>query len=707
MVTKDPQYQIYENNCIALIKTMVIKVDAIGVAMNKYVESLTGVTVSTENKSVWKYYLNLSGQYHAVDTMMSIASLDAEENIDFTVDNLNLNPVTKNAYQYGSSYYNELVAKYPNQEFLILNILNPININTAINAIDGTILAYEPKLIDDQEIDLMDKIQERTYFLFNRWYNYLYTITDSLYLSDMLIKLYMLLIPNVLNIRLSYCKSNQAHSYHVKQYLVSKGLNANDLKYLSTTQMFYLYRNIDYFINNPGKKSVLDELIKILLTDANISIYSYYLHHNVNEINRENLSDITNILPIVNFDKVDYVTGIIKDTVTLDTVNELMVDEAPGNATFISINRQCMEEELTYTKSISYNTKLLETELPTSAITYTRQLSEIMLTEWLMLSSSDVYAVPVEVTFVGASTPTRLTHSQAVALWLYCMLRFYGYSAGELSTLEIPKLIINNCMPKKVPTVPTLKSLYGYNFYNTNIASIQSSIVSRPTLISSQSNFITYCQSIKNMELKLISALGSQTEPMGYSMLLSLIRSIYVNVSVPISGYFVSNSPYQGETWQSLVSQVGSSLSGYTTNDYLTTALDIFTSATGINNYSELEQVNKQTALVNILKTLISYTTMIVNQTVSSVPINVGPTPLLSRNTGTIASELSEDVIIDNLSSLSGIASIINNKYVTQTSTLGTTGSTIKHALTPKHKTIFINPDIIIPRHYIDFTTIG
>ena len=94
--------------------------------MNEWVRKLTGVDQSRVSSKNWKYYLNVSGQYHAVDTMMKVTSLDTLETIDFTVANLKIHTATAKAYRPPSRYYYSLVNNYPDQISLINSILNPL-----------------------------------------------------------------------------------------------------------------------------------------------------------------------------------------------------------------------------------------------------------------------------------------------------------------------------------------------------------------------------------------------------------------------------------------------------------------------------------------------------------------------------------------------------------------------------------------------------
>ena len=157
-------YQLYVDNTLSLAETIVIKFEAAAEALNLAVISQNGyAAVDNETKSSWKYYQNISGQYHFTDTMIQVNSLDLAERIDFTADNLKVHTATRKAYEYGSRYYRDLLQQYPDQELLILGILYPCDIDQAIAAVDGTILTYPAKYVEASEYTFIFKLQAVSY----------------------------------------------------------------------------------------------------------------------------------------------------------------------------------------------------------------------------------------------------------------------------------------------------------------------------------------------------------------------------------------------------------------------------------------------------------------------------------------------------------------------------------------------------------------
>jgi hypothetical protein len=112
---------------------------------------------------------------------MTVPSLDIAQRIVFNKVNLQTHLATKQAYSYGTRYYQELVLQYPEQEMLILGILYPADITKAVNAKDGTILAYPPELVELYEVSLIPKLQTWLDNYLFRWFNKQFILTDDLY----------------------------------------------------------------------------------------------------------------------------------------------------------------------------------------------------------------------------------------------------------------------------------------------------------------------------------------------------------------------------------------------------------------------------------------------------------------------------------------------------------------------------------------------
>ena len=241
-------YQVYIQNTFDLASSIIIKSNDAVNALNNYVNNYAAVngtaSVDLANPASWKYYMNLAGLYHYTDTVMEVVSLDTLNTIPFTVQNLALNTATAAGYAYGTYNYKQLVSQYPDQEMLILGILYPVNMAKAIAAAEGTILGYPSSLVETNEYNLISNLQTWINGFKARWVNQQYGISDNLYPATALGLMYLNLVPAILNLRLRACKTNQAHSFHVRMYLASHGFLDQFIDVMTTEQTLFFYRNI-------------------------------------------------------------------------------------------------------------------------------------------------------------------------------------------------------------------------------------------------------------------------------------------------------------------------------------------------------------------------------------------------------------------------------------------------------------------------------
>jgi hypothetical protein len=201
------QYDIYRRKVLDLTRTLVVKSSASADAINHELVAL-GQEVHDNDPESWKYYLHLAGEYHYTDTQMTIKSLDTSEEILFTKESLTHHLATTREYRLFGSYYRALVNRYPDQEDLIRGILNPVDMETAIAAVDGQILYYDQELVESNEENLIPKLENWCKVFSRRWLVRAYAQVDDLYVPAHLATMYMLIPSVVMNIRLGNCHTN-------------------------------------------------------------------------------------------------------------------------------------------------------------------------------------------------------------------------------------------------------------------------------------------------------------------------------------------------------------------------------------------------------------------------------------------------------------------------------------------------------------------
>lgn len=442
-------YELYLKQVFDLAGTMIIKSEDTALAINEHLR-LMGVAVDLNDPRTWKYYLNLSGQYHSTDKPMYVTSIDTLEIIPFTRESLRQHRGTQREYGFHSRYYRELLDRHPDQELLIRGILNPISLEKAISSDDHTILYYDKNLVEGNETNLIEKLQEFINGFFSRWDVPDYRITDPWFVPAQLGILFALIPKAILNIRMSNCKTDYAHSYHVRQYLGSFGKLDNYFDFMTTKQRLFFYRNLHYINSNNGKQETFEWLTEKVMSDRLFPVSEYILQQNDTAIPEQLKANIEFERKSIN--GLEEPLG--SDIKTVKTLLEIQQPKAKGN-------KEHLEEAIDETTRLStisrqskHRTKVLESSVMDLAEAEPFTLTEVLINHWIYFSNigkyRSVFVVNNPVTNSAMLVPVR-------DAWL---LYLYAYNKARGVTLEkIPTLVAKRVIRIPPPTRSELDAL--------------------------------------------------------------------------------------------------------------------------------------------------------------------------------------------------------------------------------------------------------
>ena len=445
-------YQLYLEKVFQLAETIVIKSSDSAKALNQYVRDWHGGANAVDEHSpeTWKYYMNIAGEYHPTDKLMEVTSIDTLEKISFTKENLRIHRATAREYRYGSRYYEELVATYPDQEQLILGVLYPVDKAKAIQAEDGTILTYPSHLVEENEYSLISKLEAWVKGYKIRWHNKAFGTIHTLYPAYHHAFMYLNLVPAIISIRKAACKTNEAHSFHVTQYLASHGRLDRYMNKLTTKQALWLYRNIRYIDRNAGSQDTFEWLIENVMTARTLPVAEYTMRHNLEKQPDEPYPDLK-------FKRAPLNLGYNMDARDHVTLNEFLDKEgplAPGNIEYQADETPAIKSMLENSISNVVLTKALESNMVdrTDATPYT--LTDILMNHWMALASNGLYKAVVSVSNPKTGERMPMTAREAFITMFYSFCKAIGI---ELS--QIPNVIAKRVQRRPVPTRNELLSI--------------------------------------------------------------------------------------------------------------------------------------------------------------------------------------------------------------------------------------------------------
>lgn len=613
MSTLNNYYSIYVDSVLQLAETIVIKSQATIDAFNQRVTDYNGLgAVDTLDPKSWKYYLNVSGQYHFTDEPMQVVSMDTLETIVFSRESLLIHRATARGYVYGTRQYKELVSRYPEQEMLILGILYPVDIDAAIAAPDYKILGYPPALIEPNEYSLVDNLQKWINGYQVRWTNQQFGISDELYPATSLGIMYLFLAPAIMSLRLSACKTNEAHSFHVRQYLASHGALDVFMDQLTLRQSLWLYRNIAYIERNSGQTNVFEWLIEHIMTERNLPIAEYVMKHNVRDQPEE-------IYPAITFRKNHLNLGLGSDPLDTKTLDEILTKEdklARDNPDVHVNTMPQIKSQFENSLSNVVLTKALESSMwdYSNATPYT--MEDTLINHWLWLSSNGLYYQAV----VAVNNPKTGERIPMVVKDAFIFM-FYAFCKSiDIDLVTIPPMYAKRVQRIPTPTVADLMSVVDTDYVTPAMAaealSMQPEI---PNMISTEA-FYNKCKEINDacqFQRKYISLQEHQYRRGLVHGMVSRIYSDNICQLAPV-----------GTSYAQWFADRNIKIEDFSRNDLELAWLQLTKDATGMSLVTTNSLRALQAAMVRLMTQLSSYTVQFMKE-INATDIRVGDMPVI------------------------------------------------------------------------------
>lgn len=597
----DTTQKLYLDSVMALAQTLTIKFPAAATMRNEYL-SLIGYNVDPSAPSTWAYYMNLAGQYHASDTPMTVVSLDTLETIEFTYDNLLLHRATRKAYAYGTSYYQNLLSRYPNQETLIRGILNPVPMETILSAKSWEILYYDSEHVESQEVYLISDLQEWINNFTNRWYMPLPARVQLQYPATFFGLMFSHLPGEIINIRNRYVRTPQVHSYHLWCYLGSHGRLNKFKDYTSLKQALYLYRNIEYIEAHAGKTSTFVDLIANILTERRIPLTAYELQQDTSSIG-EGIYSTGTVAKIPQNTLAESVSGI--QYITIEDALENEVDSAKDNADYLETQKSTVPDMVKNAITNILPTKVLESVMVDQSDAMPRKLTDTLLTEWIYLASHGKYTANIILTDPISQEAMSMSVKEALVLWVYAVMQQF-----EITLTDIPKLTAFFAQRIPGPTFSELRKATQKTYVTElgiQVAMTETTSVS--TIISTEAFYST--------------AVAIQGNLSAHRMMYTSMEDFYQRGEWEVlCRKFYCDEPCtlvdQPTTYATWFKEKNWTLSMSTPQEWSDFALSIFTIATGSDLRSTISISDIHSAMIGIMTQLSSYGVQYVHKTIAA-----------------------------------------------------------------------------------------
>lgn len=610
MSVTDNAWALYLALNLEFVKNLVIKNPYVADYINRQIEEQYGTgSVDYHSPETWKYYLNLNGQYHFSDSPIRIVSLDTLETIEFTKANLQVHTNTRLNYKHGSRYYKLLLEEHPGQQTLINGILNPIDLQTAINAEDFDIIYFPDWLIEPQEHSLTFRLQERCKAITTKWDNYRYDTTNEYFIMAYVSIVQMSLLPALLNIRLSNCGTNEAHTYHITHFLASHGRLDRYIRFMTLEQKLFLYRNIRYIERNIGKTETFQLLIEKLLTARQIPLSEFSIRQlntfddqalPLIQVRRKALNTLYNV---PDKDYFDFLEIPAKEANT-----------APYNTLYYEARYDAVEESFKLGGSSVVQTKDLESNMVDLSGAWPDPIEVVLLREWIYHAFSGRY----QATVTYRDPISFQMHSLSVQdAFIY--LQYLVMTLSQIKFDHVPGFTSIKYRRPVKPGIPEIISVAPKRFLFDREALAAELISSHPTTpprFASTFSFHEYATKVY-LQCRYDWYITSSFHEMNTrGEVEQMTRMFYATEQMV--------NPYEGELMTTWLAQRNLPVYEYTPEQAAVLILDVFKAGSGHNYVEALSPKNIQEAMIAIMRQLTSYTIQFITNVnkLDIIPLN-------------------------------------------------------------------------------------
>lgn len=167
----------------------------------------------------------------------------------------------------------DLIAKYPDLSLLIKGIVSPLEDLDAVE--DGEIFPNTIIGIEEQEHTLIHDINQVLKGVQSKFDMNAFVLSDKYFNHAYLSVAHLALATIILNERIKRIGTPEAHSFHVYQRLISKGLNPTSVVHLSNHTRRELYRSIHDIQSYIGQQWVFKEMLNILTRHTGYTATGY------------------------------------------------------------------------------------------------------------------------------------------------------------------------------------------------------------------------------------------------------------------------------------------------------------------------------------------------------------------------------------------------------------------------------------------------
>lgn len=658
-------YGLYREETLKLSGTLVIGHRMVGEVINDTLAE-DGYPVNQYDRYSWRYYLNLSGEYHAADydyirsvnlrlypsaddsiidyLLITIAGLSGPYQVPLTKDLVfgpTGNPAIATEYSYGSRSYESLVNSYPDAENLIKGIFYPVDIDVAVRAGDGSILycggyvrkfvdsnpdaayftlsdqrpdTFNP-LIEENEVELLSVAEEWIKNIFSRWFIEDYSTANIFYLPLMLAMIYAFFPGKLMEIRLGFVRTSKVHSYHLREFLESNGRLGNLVLGVPKSELLYIYRNYPELVTRKETQDLFEELTKDFLNAVGLPVSGYESVHTTTRFENKR--------PDPDMIRVEFIDGKPHPR-EIGEVKDLMEKEnglAPNNTYDFLTKSADTDDAIASSDRDNMITKVVESKLIKVSDHASITLPELLVSCWIYCSATDRYGASIYIVDPINGESNAVTPSTALVLASYCYVN--GFTDAVIDTVPTYRVRI---LPKVEFFTPSTKEPFPTTAYMLNRFGprIKLDDVER-VAGTSRMTYDYFSPSAFYDDVKKAYLELTRKERLSSAETTAADRSLYQFMA---SQYYWTNVdaplPVSGQPYSDFILTTGVSLKGLPKEVYRSLFIDIVKKSTG--NIEENDEATRaiMSAAMDVMRYFTGYSVQYVSEVITGNAVELG-----------------------------------------------------------------------------------
>ena len=261
------------DNCKQIFNLPELDASSLNTRIINYLKNNYGISKTVVVNGI---LYNTDDVYTKFDKLPIVHSFDTGKEIPFVFQQINskAHRKTRATYKIPSAYYDKLIKDYPDEKDIIKCILYPANksLNELYSAKNYSILGCDLTLLEEGERQsLYNAMEEKLNVIRWRWDVRAFTY-ENLYALSMQAKIWSILLIELFKQRVLNIRTSEVHSYHLWNYLKSKGVGEYS-DALSRKQALFLYINFPWIDRHKGSDHNLLLLTHKLLHENGMTVY--------------------------------------------------------------------------------------------------------------------------------------------------------------------------------------------------------------------------------------------------------------------------------------------------------------------------------------------------------------------------------------------------------------------------------------------------